>query len=167
MASRGRTVDYKRWDSLLALRQAFATVGTRFASGSIPFTESATILRCRLTDCLVFLDNTQQAGDQMSVIFGLGIVSTDAFVAGAGSVPDPGGEPEYPWLWWGRYSLEGDVAASSPGLGTNVVRFSADTKAMRRIRPGQSLVWIVEASAVAGAPNTIVSMGQTRVLIGT
>ena len=30
----------------------------------------------------------------------LGIFSTDAIAAGAGSIVDPDAEPEYPWLYW-------------------------------------------------------------------
>ena len=167
MARRGKTIDFKTWFGMPSLRQSFSTDGTRLASGSLAFSSTSTILRVRTPEIMAFLDNTQQAGDIIDLTFGLGIFSTDAVTAGAGSMPDPQVEADYPWLWWGSIHLEGDAAASFQGLGTSVVWIHPDTKAMRRVRAGQSLTWVVEAGQASGAPTTILFVGQSRVLIGT
>ncbi len=165
--TRGRVIDFKAWTGLPGASQSFATDGTRLAGGSIAFTAPATILRIRVPSVLCFFDNTKQAGDSIDLAFGIGIVSTDAFTLGATAMPDPGGEPEYPWMWWTQLSLFSDAAVSFEGTGISVVRFSVDSKAMRRVAPGQSLVPIVQASGATGAPTTFVRWGNGRVLIGT
>ena len=165
--ARGRTIDFKSWFGMSSLRQSFSTDGTRLASGSLGFTSTSTILRVRTPEILAFFDNTQQAGDLINLTFGLGIFSTDAVALGATAMPDPGAEADYPWLWWGSIHLEGDAAASESGTGISVVRINPETKAMRKIRAGQSLTWVVEATSAAGAPTTIINVSQSRVLIGT
>ena len=107
-----------------------------------------------------------QAGDEMRVIFGLGIISTDAFGLGPTAFPDPGGEPEYSWLWWATMHLEAFAATAREQYGTSSQILQVDTKAMRKIRPGESLVWIAQTAGAAGAPVTVVTFGQTRVLLG-
>jgi len=161
----GKKIDFKQWSSILSLSQEVSTA-TTFAGASLAFTDPATILRCR-GYVSGQMDETKQAGDQIRLIFGLGIASTDAVAAGGGSMPDPGGEPNYPWLWWGSLELESTVAASEEAFGSTMMKVEVDTKAMRKIEPGQSLFWVLQTAGLAGAPVTIVKMYQTRVLIGT
>ena len=113
------------------------------------------------------MDQSKQVGDRIRLTFGLGIVSTDAATLGSTAVPDPGGEPDYPWLWWGTMDLLSYLAVGNESWGTSRQIVDVDTKAMRRFKPGQSLIWIVEAASVSGAPVTDVIFHQTRVLIGT
>ncbi len=167
MARRGRVIDLKQWSSMTGASQSISSAGTRLASGVLAFLEPGTILRCRTPDILMMFDATQQIGDTINLTFGLALVSADAAAAGATSMPDPGSEPEFPWLWWGDFFLRSELAAGEQDLGSAVVRRSADTKAMRRFKPGQALVWVVEATAVAGAPVTLIDVCRTRVLIGT
>ena len=97
--SRGRTIDYKQWERIA---QSIASVSTATTTllGTLLIAQPQTILRSRGFVQAAF-DATQQVGDTMTLTFGLGVVSMDAAAAGAGSVPDPNGDPEYPWLWWG------------------------------------------------------------------
>ena len=113
------------------------------------------------------MDATMQVGDTIAFAFGLGIVSTDAFTAGAASFPDPFGDVDYPWLWHGTMFLRSELAAGVNAWGMSAQRLEVDTKAMRRFKPSESLGWIVESATVAGAPATEVTVGFTRVLIGT
>ncbi len=160
----GRTVDYKEWD---AIPQLTAEVGsdTTLAGGGLAFLGSATILRCR-GYVEAHLDETKQVGDLAGVVFGLGIVSSDAHALGSTALPDPASEPEYPWLWWGVIQLEAYVAAGEESWGSTAQRLEVDTKGMRRIKPGQTLAWVAQTRGLSGAPVTRVIMGQTRVLIG-
>ena len=165
MARRGRTIDYKTWSSLT--RSVFnPAAGGTFSGSSFASGLQATILRAR-GYVQATMDSTKQVGDNMTLTFALGIVSTDAFGAGAGSLPDPAAEPEYPWLWWGAMDLTAQVAAGDDAWGSHSQRLEVDTKAMRRLNPSQSLIWVAEATSVAGAPVVEAIFGQTRVLIGT
>ncbi len=113
------------------------------------------------------MDETKQVGDIFALVLGLGIVSTDAFNAGSGSLPDPSAEPEYPWLWWDEIRLEAFVAAGEEALGSTHQRIVLDTKAMRKISPGQTLVLVGQITTATGAPVTALDVGGIRVLFGT
>ena len=165
MARRGKVIDFKAWTAIGGVELTTSGNGT-LAGGSFSSGIPITILRCRTPDILLSFDYSQQAGDDIQIALGLGIMSTDAFAAGAGSLPDPGSEPEYPWLWWGQYQLRSFAAANEQSLGTSVVRLSADTKAMRKMKPGQSLGWVVETSGASGSPTTYIEIATTRVLTG-
>ena len=161
----GKTIDYKQWVSIPLIELISASSQT-VQGASIAFAIPATILRCR-GQLSVAMDETKQVGDLISIGLGLGIVSSDAFAAGAGSMPDPSGEPEYPWLWWAEFRLESFVAAGEEAWGTTARQVEFDTKSMRKVKPGQSLTWVVQFGGVAGAPVTNLQLMQTRVLIGT
>ena len=160
-----KTIDYKQWTSIPSIEIVSSSSQT-LQGASIAFAVPATILRCR-GEFLASFDESKQVGDLMIIGMGLGIISSDAFAAGAGSVPDPSGEPEYPWLWWKDFRLESFIAAGEEAIGSTVVRQEIDTKSMRKVKPGQSLAWQVQFGGVAGAPVTNVQLMQTRVLIGT
>ncbi len=166
----GKKIDFKQWSSIPGLILSSAAGGL-LQGGSLAFLAPATILRCRGYVQAMF-DETAQPGDQAVLTYGLGIVSSDAFAAGAASMPDPAGEPEYPWLWWGEIFLESRWAtgAGNPqpaGWGPDRMRLDVDTKAMRKVKPGESLMWAIEVVSVAGGPQIEHRIGQTRVLIGT
>ncbi len=161
----GKTLDMKQWDFLPSVNQVTA-IATVISGSGLAFAIPATILRVRGYVTAAF-DETKQVGDTMRIIFGLGIVSSDAFTLGATALPNPGGQAEYPWLWWGGGNLEAFVAAGEEAFGTTAFRLEVDSKAMRKVKPGQTLAWIVETAGVAGAPVTSINFGQTRVLFGT
>jgi len=161
----GRTIDYKAWLAVPALQTDVSGTSTTL-SGALNFAAPATVLRCR-GFVQASMDETKQAGDILEIVWALGIISTDAFTAGAGSVPDPGSEPEYPWLWWGGMHLEAFVAVGIEQWGSTSQRLEVDTKAMRRIKPGTSLVYMAQVTSATGAPVTSLEFGPTRVLIGT
>ena len=160
----GKVIDMKEWDAIPSVSQELST-NTTISGGALSFGAPFTILRARGWVQATF-DETMQAGDFLKVSFGLGIISTDAFNAGSAQ-PDPGAEPEYPWLWWGVIELEAFAAAAQNVWGTTAQRLEVDTRSMRKVKPGQSLVWVAQTSDAAGAPVTKVTMGQTRVLVGS
>ncbi len=160
-----KTIDNKQWDAIPATRLSESTTNT-FLGGSIAFNVPATILRCR-GQVWAAMDATKQVSDLFGVVVALGILSTDAVTLGATAAPDPGGEPEYPWLWWGQMLLEAFVAAGTEAWGTSAQRLEVDTKGMRKVKPGQSLVWVAQVNVASGAPLITIELGQVRVLIGT
>ena len=159
-----KTIREKIWNAT-PFTAATISTDTTISGGSLAFNEAGTVLRCR-GYVQGFFDSTKQVGDDILLTFGLGIVSTDAFAVGASAFPDPSGEPEYPWLWWGQMSLFASIAAGNEAWGTSAQRLEVDTRAMRKVKPRESLAWICESTSASGAPLTVVHFGQTRVLFG-
>ena len=112
------------------------------------------------------LDETKQAGDVVYLGFGLAIITTDSF-NDVSSWPDPLGDDDLSWLYWKGFHLRASEAAAEEALGASVVRFDVDTKAMRKIRPNETLLYVVQYSNVAGSPVVDFDVGSIRVLYGT
>ena len=164
--SRQKTIDYKQWASAPGLITEISTNVSQ-PSGSLGFSVPGTILRWRSYWSCMF-DQTMQIGDLMVLTYGIALVSTDAVTAGA--LPDPAGEPEYPWVYWEEMRLDAFVAGGSltnNSWGPSAQRYEVDSKAMRKFKPGQSIVAIVQSTDASGAPVTLLDIGQLRVLIGT
>ena len=161
----GRVLDFKQWLSLPSLEATFSTDGN-IGGSALAFVAPATILRIRGSFFVQF-DSTAQVGDNISVAVGIGIVSTDAAALGATALPDPASELEYPWLWWGSMNLASEVAAAPTAWGPGAQFMEVDTKAMRRVKPQQSLALIVEVFSATGAPVTLLKSTAMRVLVGT
>jgi len=165
----GKTIDYKQWDGIAAIALTMGVDATQQGAGlaaQVPLT----ILRCR-GRILVSADSP--ADGQITLLgIGLGITSSDAFTAGAGSMPDPIEEPEYPWLWWDVIAVQhfGGAAPSPVELtpfGDSCREVHVDTKAMRKMKPGQTLSWTIQSARVLGAGVLKVEIATTRVLFGT
>ena len=102
----------------------------------------------------------------MVVTCALGILATDNFAAGSAGVPDPGTEAgPFPWLWWRQWAINIHAttvqALMAPGA---VVRVDVDARAMRKLKPGQSLGWLLQYLDISGAPPIHVEIATTRVL---
>ena len=162
-----KTVNYKSWSSLLAFATEVNANGT-IAGSAIDFLEPATVLRMVGGGGLVMFDATQQAGDSLNLAIGIGVISTDARVLGSTAVPDPNGDPEFPWLWWQQYNLESQLAAASTSEGPSMVRMPYfDSRSMRKVKPSESLIMVLEVFGAVGGPQTIIEIPAVRVLIGT
>ena len=163
----GRRMD-KEWRIGAPIDQQVTAIDeTLLGAGVIGFTRAETILRCRSWVAAHF-DGTQQAADRIDLTFGLGIFSTDAVAAGAASLPEPDSNAEYPWLWWGQMRLFATFAAAhGEAWGGLQQRLEVDTKAMRRVKPQQTLAWVVQSEQATGAPVTIVQFGSIRCLVGS
>ena len=163
----GKKIDFKQWIGLPGLSDSQTAAGT-IIGGSLAFAIPATILRIRPVRLYAAFDATQQAGDTMDLAFAIGIASTDAVTLGATAIPDPQGEVEFPWLWWGAFALRSFVNAQpSDSWGVNGQLLESDTRAMRKVKPGESLFWAIQLSGATGAPVTLIEIEQARVLVGT
>ena len=163
----GRRTD-KQWTSVTSQGNNFTADGTSIASGGLDFTEAQTVMRCRGSALCAFNAATT-ALDEADITLGLGIFSTDAFNAGSASMPDPAGEPDYPWLWWGVFQMFSPFVIDGTGSddsGALIHRLEIDTKAMRRVKPRQTLGWIAQYVDQTGTPSVRLSFAQTRVLVG-
>jgi len=162
----GRVIDMKQWSFLPAGDQAISVAGITLSSQS-DFLEPGTILRSR-GYVQASMDASKQVNDTIGVAFGLGIVSTDAATLGSTAMPGPFSDPQYPWLWFGTMFLRANLASGQDeAWGVSQQRLEVDTKAMRRFKPKESLVWVIETASLAGGPATNITTGFTRVLIGT
>ncbi len=166
-ATRGKKIDFKEWVAAPGINLTLTADGTSLG-GSVAFAIPATILRCR-GEIAISPTSAVVNLDAVRITTALGIVSSDAFAAGAGSVPDPQGEPEYPWLYWkdSVFFYTESSAANAVQSIVGAVRFDVDTKAMRKMKPGESLAWVVQYVDITGAPPMTIQIAATRVLIGT
>ena len=165
-APAGRKIDFKQWDAAPGLLTSF-TGNQSALSGGLSFTQPATLLRFRGYVSAFMGESGATVADRMIMTFGLMIMSTDAFTAGPASLPDPATEPEFPWIWWNELGLHTEVASGAEAWGVQALRIELDSKAMRKIKPGETVALIVQSTNQVGAPVVEVDIGQLRVLIGT
>ena len=135
--------------------------------GALNFTAPGTVLRM-LGEYLITNTGAITAGDSAKMAVAIGVVSTDAFTAGQASVPDPLEEPEYPWLYWADHTMfyPGAGAPLDTSNPAGSLRKSFDIRSMRRMRPRETLCFIVQYADLAGTPPIQLDIGGTRVLIG-
>ncbi len=103
--------------------------------------------------------------DDVTIGVGIGVVSADALAAGAGSVPDPIEEPDFPWLYWRSHDF---FFAGTDPESANVsasLRVDFDIKSMRKIKPREALIVVVQYANTVGNPPLHVGVQQTRVLV--
>ena len=120
----------------------------------------ATIVRTR-GSVLIFLNAVDAAAEGFVGALGLGIVSDEAFAAGAASVPGPLNVPEWPgWIWHSYFHI---LAAANIGEGTVMQRIEIDSKAMRKIKSGETMIGVAEVEE-RGDGATMALNAQTRML---
>jgi len=103
-------------------------------------------------------------GDLAKYTVGLGKVSTDAATLGSTAMPDPAGEPDYPWLYWAEHPYAATDTAFGSNLGTKVHRVAFDIRSMRKFTTRETLAFVVQYSDISGAPPLTFIGAQTRVL---
>ncbi len=164
----GKTIDFKSWDAIPGLFfTGPASTGNTGGAGLF-FTEPAPILRMR-GRFHVSLNETAQLGDRATIGVAIGVVSSDAATLGSTALPDPIGDPEYPWLYWQEVDLTAFETATSNarswGTASQLIEF--DVKSMRKMKPSMTLALVLETANFTGDPVIDFLMTQTRVLIGT
>jgi len=103
-----------------------------------------TLVRTRGTVGCVL--NAGAAAEHVLVRFGLIKVSTDAFAAGAASVPGPGSDRDQDWVWTGQLFLSSgeEAAVINEGL---IRTLHVDSKAMRKFKVNEVYVFVAETLA--------------------
>ena len=170
MANRSRNArQNKQWSSIPSLKIDMTADGNK--GGSIlDFAEAATVLRM-IGEYILVPTGVASAADDVRIGIGIGVVSSDAAALGATALPDPIGEPEYPWLFWAVHGLyfaaatSGTAGQGPQGFGGSLRR-SFDVRSMRKLKPRESLVAVVEYSDGTGTPPITIKMSNTRVLLG-
>ena len=154
----------KQWESLAAINISMTADSTNLGASSGTNT-SQTVLRM-IGEYVGLPSAATVAGDRAVVTVGIGVISSDAFAAGAGSVPDPAGESEYPWLYWASHPFRFGDTSVDPNSQSASVRHTYDIRSMRKMKPRESLALIVQYVDINGAPPIAFLFGATRVLIG-
>jgi len=125
------------------------TFGTGFASESAI---RATSIRLRGHGQFRF----RPAAADDAIIVGLGLihVSSDAFAVGATAVPSPIDDLDGDWVWHRLFAPAVGTqafAAGDPNMDW-IVDFEIDSKAQRKIGPGDTLVFVADGLVVSGSP---------------
>ena len=85
--------------------------------------------------------------------------------AGAGSLPDPGSEAAYPWLFWKQHQFVYQLPTSDGDEIDSSVRVAFDSRSMRKIKPQETLAFVSEYTDVSGALPMTVFGAAVRVLV--
>jgi len=115
----------------------------------VSFEEQTTVVRTRGQVSV----RLQAFGVDLDIIgaFGMGVVSTEAFLAGVASIPEPFTDADWGgWFVWRSFSYHlefNDVT----GIESFLWDFEVDSKAMRKISPNETIVIIAESLAGAYA----------------
>ena len=107
---------------------------------------------------------TAQDACEISVV--IGVFSMDAFTLGGTAMPDPGSEPEFPWLYWASHTFFFATMSADPNSVATAVRRSFDVRSMRKMKDRESLGYVFQYFDIAGAPAMQVELSTTRVLMG-
>ncbi len=122
-----------------------------FAPDSIPFNKP-TVVRTR-----GFVGVRPQAFSAdigIGGAYGLCVVSTDAFAAGAASIPGPFDDAGWDgWFVWGSFAGRFDVTTDigREGFANTSMNFEVDSKAMRKISDNETIVLMAESQTGAFA----------------
>ncbi len=153
----------KVWSAIPSFT-ANMTADNTFAIASVGNFAGNTVLRM-LGEYGVAPTSAPSTTDQAKCTIGIGVVSTDAFNVGASAMPDPAGEPGYPWLYWAEHPLFYSATTQDAASAVGTVRQAFDIKSMRKVTDRQSLVFIFQYTDILGAPPLTMAASQTRVLI--
>ena len=153
----------KDWTSIPSTSFAL-TANATSAIASLPFTFAQTVIRM-LGEYTIGPSSAPVATDAAQVAIGIGIISTDAFNVGGAALPDPAGNPEYPWLYWAEHAFHFPSTSLLSGADDASIRRSFDIRSMRKAKQGQSLVFVVQYVNVSGNPPLLLLESLTRVLV--
>jgi len=143
-----------------AIQTAISSSVTQiFNFGQAPTVDGQTVVRIR-GELLIYLSQATAAVNGFLGAFGIGLVSSAAFTAGAASVPGPVGEIEWEgWMYWtpiqllSAAAIDAGVSADVDAInGVSAVhRIPVDTKAMRKKGTQETLMACIEVTEVGTA----------------
>ena len=113
----------------------------------------ATIVRTRGSFLLQLVLQTA-ANDGFDGALGIGIVNSQAFAAGAVSMPMPITEPDWPgWLWYQHVQIRANTATEADGSNavSTTIRGEIDSKAMRKFGIEEVIFGALELNLSGGA----------------
>ncbi len=123
-----------------------------------------TLVRCR-GDVLVQM--TASAATPGRVVITMGIIVVRATALAVPAVPSPLTRGDSDWIWWTAVGLNisgGSVAAPNSDGRSIVKRVMIDSKAMRKIKPNEAIVFVME-NIVLTSTQTVDVLGGLRLLL--
>ncbi len=159
----------KLWDQIPGSTTGL-TANSRIAPAGLAASAPQTVLRM-IGEYVIGLSGAATIGDSVEISIGIGVVSTDAFTAGTTALPDPAGEPDFPWLFWAQHKFRYPGAVGTAvGEGVwgdqSMIRRSFDIRSMRKMKPRETLMAVLQYVDVVGTPPMRFDLSTTRVLLG-
>jgi len=114
----------------------------------------------------ITLASSAAVGDGFTGAIGVALVNTDAFLAGAGSIPGPFTDQNWDgWFYHHFFDVRSITATIADGANASAAsqRIVIDSKAMRKWDPSETMVGMFEVSESGAA--SIELNAQTRVLL--
>ena len=151
MARRGgRKTDYQ-WGAfqgtILALDNAVGADG--LGSTGFIFSQALTVTRIRGSVGVTL--NPGGVGEAVMIRCGIIKVSENAFAAGSTAISNTFDDPGEDWIWMGHLYVSSGSEAAIVAASQLVDRVEIDTKAMRKVKPGETFAFT--ASVVASVDN--------------
>ena len=83
---------------------------------------------------------------------GLGVFTSDAFTIGVTAMPGPLTDADYDWIYYktGVFGPASSGTESEDSLTQNTGYLEVDSKAMRKLKPNQTLGWVAEGIVLSG-----------------
>ncbi len=150
--SRGRRPDYEWVGNSSTLMLTANSQGQADMSGPIP--RASTLMRCR-GEVLAVIDGPT-TNDVAVAACGLIVVTEEQLAVGTTAVPNPDTDFDAEWIWHGFLPM------SHIGGGVEkeqVARITLDSKAMRRMKETQSVLFVATNGAVTGTGAIDVTFG--------
>ena len=104
--------------------------------------EEVTIVRT-IGNILALVDS-DSADAEGSFAIGLYVTRAEAIAAGVGSLPSPEADPDAEWLYYAAGVLRRSATANIND-GVTTFRDQFDVRSQRRLRSGESMVWLLSA----------------------
>ena len=163
--STGRKTDYE-WTGLAAGAATTGAITTAgFFQELVAINISTTLYRLR-GEVLAHLTTSVAANAVKALGIGIKVVSQDAVSSGAGAMAKPLANLSADWIWHGFILLTRNTTTETESAGLVSQRLTIDSKAMRRMKPNQSLVLVIDPVNLAGSETAEVSFG-VRALFGS
>ena len=118
---------------------------------------AATLVRTR-GSLLVRVIAAGDVDDVLGGAFGLIVASNQAFAAGVASLPSPVTEIENDWVVWVPVTLNADLGSTNPLEPAAFQRVEFDSRGMRKMKLGESLVGVFEMFQSGGTTGTIIDV---------
>jgi len=158
--STGRKTDFT-WQGLFPVGNSTAS-GAAFVQLVVTTTTPATLYRSR-GEIIGSIDGPAD-GNKLGLSFGLIVATEEQVAVGATALPNPAVDLDAEWIWHGFILLLSQAIVSTD-YRLHSGKLQVDSKAMRRMKQGQSVVLVGQNTAVSGTPasDTVVAF---RLLFG-
>ena len=149
----------KQWTSIGSAEFHMTGNGT-FGSGiaTVSPLQPQTVLRM-LGEYVIVPTSAPTDADAVLVGVGICVVSTDAAVLGPTALPEPIGDPDYPWLYWSSHPFHFANVTTDPSQQGGSLRHTFDIRSMRKMKTSESLTAVIQYSDIAGAPPMTIVLG--------